>query len=435
MNPSRLPHAPHSLAPGRQGGEIELGLTAPPGVTALIASLGRTEDARFSPNNRRLAVAGFGRDRIAVFDIDIATTTAGTRIAVTGGVELASPALKRPHGLDFIDDETLIVANRTGDVAIFRVPTGGIDPRLHGVVPIQTWRTGGASLLKSPSAVRVTSVDGNCREILICNNIGNTVTRHLLDAGAGCVARSSDVLLRKWLDIPDSVTVSPDGRWIAVSNHGTHCVLLYERGPSLTEHANPDGILRRVHYPHGLRFSSDGCYLFVADTGAPYVNVYAHDGAGWRGVRQPAATIRVIDESLFPPGRENPEDRGPKGIDIDAGSRVLVITSESRPLAFFDLPAMVARASAGDSGRAWPRHGAGPDGAVNGIDDAANGRSEREQCALEVSCELNLLEHNQRLKGRMREVERRLAYMENSKSWRLTAPLRRLPWKRPSSTS
>jgi len=414
---------------GPQNGEIEIDFTAPPGVTALIASLGRTEDARFSPNNRRLAVAGFGLDRIAVFDIDIATTAAGTRIAVTGGVELSSPALKRPHGLDFIDDETLIVANRTGDVAIFGVPTGGTDPRSHGVLPIQTWRTGGASPLKSPGSVTVASVDGNRREILICNNFGNTVTRHVLDAGAGCVARSSDVLLRKWLDVPDSVTVSPDGRWIAVSNHATHCVLLYERGPSLNEHADPDGILRRVHYPHGLRFSSDGRYLFVADAGAPYVYVYANDGAGWRGVRQPAATIRVIDNSLFLRGQENPAEGGPKGIDVDAGSRVLVITSEFRPLAFFDLPAMVARASVRDSGRSWTRHAAGPGGAVNGIDDAPNGRSEREQCALEVSYELSLIEHNQRLKGRIREVEERLAYMENSKSWRFTAPLRRLHWK------
>jgi hypothetical protein len=391
-------------AGGREGGEIAL--TAPPGVTALIASLGRTEDVRFSPDNRRLAIAGFALDRITVFDIDIATTPAGTRVALTGGVVLTSPALKRPHGLDFIDDATLIVANRTGDVAIFAVPTGGADPRSHDVMPIQTWPTGGASLLESPGSVAVASVYGNRREILICNNVGNTVTRHVLDMGADCVAINSDVLLRKWLDIPDSVAVSPDGRWIAVSNHETHGVLLYERGPSLNEHSDPDGILRRVHYPHGLRFSSDGRHLFVADAGAPYIYVYANEGAGWRGVRQPAATLRVISDSLYLRGRTSAEEGGPKGIDVDATSRVLVVTSEFRPLAFFDLPAMVARPA---------------------------DRSEREQCALEVRGELSLFEHNQRLKGRIRDGERRLANMKNSTWWRLTAPLRRSFWTRRSN--
>jgi DNA-binding beta-propeller fold protein YncE len=385
---------------GRLGGEIEF--TAPPGVTALIAALGRTEDVRFSPDNRRLAIAGFARDRIAVFDIDIATTAAGTHVALTGAVALSSPSLKNPHGLDFIDDYTLIVANRTGDVAMFGVPVGRTEPRSYGVDPIQTWRTGGDTLLDSPGSVAVVGGVGNHREIVICNNTGNTVTRHLLATDAEYVAVSSDVLLRKWLDIPDGVAVSPDGRWMAVSNHETHCVLLYERGPSLNEHSDPDGILHRVHYPHGLRFSADGRHLFVADAGAPYVYVYANGGVGWHGVRQPAATLRVIGEPLYLRGRHNPEEGGPKGIDVDAGSRVLVVTSEFQPLAFFDLPAMV---------------------------DAPNVQSEREQCALEVSVELCLIEHTQRLKGRIRDAELRLAIMQNSASWRLTAPLRRLHWK------
>jgi hypothetical protein len=61
----------------------------------------------------------------------------------------------------------------------------------------------------------------------------------------------------------------PIRRWFAVSNHETHSVLLYQQGPSLTADSEPDGILRCVTYPHGLRFSADGYHLFVADAGAP----------------------------------------------------------------------------------------------------------------------------------------------------------------------
>src|SRR5262245_58078834 len=85
---------------------------APPSVTNILGLLGRTEDLRFSPNNRRLAVAGFTRNRISVFDIDITSSGNKTHVTLTGGVELVSRALQYPHGVDFIDDDTVITTNR-----------------------------------------------------------------------------------------------------------------------------------------------------------------------------------------------------------------------------------------------------------------------------------------------------------------------------------
>jgi hypothetical protein len=406
---------------------LEIECTAPRSVHDVIASLGRTEDVCFSPNNRRLAVAAFTRDRIAVFDINIATSAAGPQVALTGGVELSSPTLNSPHGLDFLDEETLIVANRAGGVAMFKLPTGEVHARSCEVQPIQTWPAGGTSFLKSPSSVAVASVERGLCEILICNNSGHSVTRHHLDVGASCVVKSSEVLLRKWLDIPDGVRVSPDRRWIAVSNHGTHGVLLYENVPSLNEQADPDGILRRVHYPHGLRFSLDGRHLFVADAGAPDVHVYAEDGAGWWGVRHPAATIRIMDESLFLRGHQNPAEGGPKGLDIDAGSNVLVVTSECQPLAFFDVAALLERASAGNPVPTGSPYAARLSGAIDGqMDDYLYDRSRREQKALDVRYELNIMEHSNAMKTRAMEAEALVDSMTESRSWRLTAPLRRL---------
>ena len=60
--------------------ETEIRWTGPQSVSDVIASLGRTEDVSFSPNNRRLAVAAFTRNRIVVFDINIATTAAASRV-------------------------------------------------------------------------------------------------------------------------------------------------------------------------------------------------------------------------------------------------------------------------------------------------------------------------------------------------------------------
>ena len=374
----------------------DIAYTAPQSVTDAVGSLGRTEDVRFSPSNRRLAVASFHRNRIVVLDIDIASSRGATQVALTGGVELSSPTLQWPHGLDFIDDDTLIVTSRRSDVALFKLPSGERHVPSHEVLPIARWPSDGPTLLNAPGSVAVTRVEEDVCEVLICNNNGHTVTRHRFDRNTGHAIRHSEILLQKYLRIPDGVSVSPDQRWIAVSNHTTHNVLLYENSPALNADAEPDGILRGVHYPHGLRFSADGRHLFVADAGAPYLHIYAQHPDQWRGVRHPIATVRIMDDAVFGRGRHNPEEGGPKGLDIDACSNVLVVTSECQPLAFFDVPALLQHAFAGGS--------------------------VREQTILAISYELSLMQERRTMAEKATEANA----LRDSMSWRITAPLRRL---------
>jgi hypothetical protein len=373
----------------------EIAYTTTPGVANAIASLGRTEDLRFSPSSRRLVVAGFTKNRITVFDVAINVCGGGPRITLTGGAELASPALQQPHGLDFIDDDTLITTSRGSGVAVFELPLGDRDVRSHEVHPILSWPADAATLLKVPSAVSVTRVDNHIYQILICNNDGHSVTRHLLDRDANVVT-NTEILLHKYLDVPDGVSVSPDRRWIAVSNHGNHNVLLYENSKTLSAEAKPDGVLRGAYYPHGLRFSADGRYLFVADAGAPHLHIYAQHAEEWRGVRHPLVTVRVMDDAVFQRGRHNPQEGGPKGLDIDTDSNVLVVTSECQPLAFFDGAALVRHAIAAGSGR--------------------------EQRDLDISYELSLMQEKQAMVRTAMEQQA----LQNSRSWKVAALLRRV---------
>ncbi|MFL6531275.1 MAG: hypothetical protein ACJ8KX_12450, partial [Chthoniobacterales bacterium] len=299
----------------------EIQYTAPQSVIDAVRSLGRTEDVRFSPSKQRLAIASFLRNRVVVFDI--APSSGATQIALTGGVELSSSALQLPHGLDFIDDDTLIVTSRGSDVALFKLPPGDELVRTCEVSPINRWPANGTTLLDAPGSVAVSRVEESVCEVLICNNDGNTVTRHQLDRDAEYSLRKSEILLHDDLDIPDGVSVSPDRRWIAVSNHNMRNVMLYENSPLLSPAAQPSAILRCNQYPHGLRFSGDARYLFVADAGAPCLHIYAQDSDRWQGVRHPAATIKIMDDAIFKKGRQNREEGGPKGLDIDPSSNVL----------------------------------------------------------------------------------------------------------------
>lgn len=397
---------------------VEITYEAPPGVRAVLAALGRTEDIRFSPGNRRLAIAAFNRHRVAVFDVDVADG----RIALTRAVELCSPHLKRPHGLDFIDDDTLIVANREGGVCVFRLPSQEAHAAICEVVPIQMTQG-----LESPGSVWVDHASG---EVLICNNASSCVTRHIVQREEDGALRGHQVLLRKWLDVPDGITVSHDRRWLAVSNHNTHNVLIYERRDGLGPESDPDCILRGAHYPHGLRFSADDRFLILADAAAPYIHVYARDGEGWRGVRNPVATVRVMDDDLFQRGRNNPQEGGPKGVDLDRSGSVLAVTSECQPLAFFRLPALLEAAEIGSQATAFATRADVTDGADPRRDPQLLAHYRRERDAMQIRYELESMERaraaRDRLERSLAKARAKLAATRNTLSWRLTKPLRRI---------
>lgn len=372
--------------------------TASKHVRDVIAALGRTEDVRFSPSNRRLAVASFSENRIAIFDISIASND-GQKISITDVTEISSPYLSQPHGIDFFDEDTIIVANRTGDVAIFRIlKTGG----RQNILPLQVIRR--SEILTGPGCVWLKRKEATVYEALVCDNWGDRVTRHTIELGDDVLIKSNKIYLKKWLALPDGIAAS--GKWIAISNHDCRTVLLYDSSRPLDEHSDPDGILCYMHYPHGVRFSSDDHFLFVADAGSPHVHIFRRDSAGWHGVRKPLKSIRVLEEQDFLRGRVTFEEGGPKGIDIENSTSTLVTTCRVQPLRFFDLSRVMETVSLSlnRSDRALPGSGEALD---------------REQMALEIKYELERLPCSTQ-----DELRFQIAQLTNSRSYRYTAPFR-----------
>ena len=373
---------------------------APEHVRDAIVSLARTEDVKFSPAGRRLAVAGFFKHKITIFGISIIGSEELTKkITLTDVTEISSKYLNYPHGVDFIDEGRIIVANREGDPCIFELPsaTGNYE-----LTPLAVLR---AKDVATPGSVAIIRKGHGVYDVLICNNYVHSVTKHQLDLGVAC-STNSNVLIKKWLDIPDGICVSRKKQWIAVSNHNTHSVFTYKNNSSLNEFSDPDGILRGVYYPHGLRFTSDGRFILVADAGAPYVNIYQKDDLDWHGVRYPLLSFRVLNDEDFMRGRHNPEEGGPKGIDVDNATNVIVTTTKSQPLAFFDLDAILENAAAKNS--------------MLSANYSLSKDWRRKQKVLEVSYELELQNSEKRSKAENAEVQA----MMISRSWRITAPLR-----------
>lgn len=304
-------------------------------VRGAISRLGRTEDVRFSPDGTLLALAGFTRGRCLLLRVRVDESLDDLIVVAEDFLEITSPGIGRVHGLDFIDDETLVVANRNDLVSVFRLPGGEMGGREIRLEPLSLVHGKRFARISTPGSVAVVRGHGGDVALLVCNNYVDRVTRHALAAGT-YEELHSQVLLTRGLEVPDGVAVSPDGRWIAVSSHGTHDVKVFSATRRMGRGVKASGELREMNYPHGLRFTPDGRHVLVADGGSQFVHVF-DTADGWGGKRSPARSVTVLDEATFLRGRSNPEEGGPKGIDIDPRGRLVVLTCEEAPLVFFAL--------------------------------------------------------------------------------------------------
>ncbi|MDZ4401212.1 hypothetical protein [Prosthecobacter sp.] len=317
-------------------------IIAPAFVREAISRLGRTEDLRFSPDNRKLAVAGFVANTCMIFDIEVDRSAARPVVRLNDFIEIRSDSFKGPHGLDFIGGNLLLVANRCGGISLFAMPERPAESRVVHVRPIREVRR--ISLLRrlnSPGSLCVLSASDDQVEILVCNNYSHRITRHVIPIHAGLCRPQNDIFLNQGFQIPDGIAINPDKSWLAISNHSTHSVLMFDLKAGLEPSSVAVGHLTGMAYPHGIRFSEDGRRFFVADAGAPSVHVYEADGAGWRGERGTIRSLAVLSEETYLKGRVSPQEGGPKGIDLNAAGDVLAVTCHEQPLAFFHLPELV----------------------------------------------------------------------------------------------
>ena len=310
---------------------------ASPEIHQALAGLGRTEDIGFSPSNRRLALAGFEKDRIVVLGIRIVPAGDTHKVVIEDYLAFSSKSIRSPHGVSFIDEDTLIVANRQGGVCVFRLVPANTGEKELDLKPLRKIRRSLFRMRFSPGSVDLYQTDADGYRVLVGNNFSNVVISYSLEPGKGFRVGYEGVLLRRGLEVPDGISISSDRKWIAVSNHLDGTVRLYENIPGLNRRSDGIGILRGMVAPHGLRFTADGRHLLVADGFVPYVHVFESADGDWGITRDPISSARVLDEDTFQRGKYSPREGGPKGIDIDGDSRLLATTCEQQVLAFHDL--------------------------------------------------------------------------------------------------
>ena len=253
------------------------------GVHDVISAIGRTEDLTLSPDNTRLVILDYFGRRAFVFSIRIDVASPSPRVTLSDVSILLSDSFREPHGVAFLGNDHIVVCNRAADVCVYRVPAPGDSPRERRVDPLARIEARGlfSARVLTPGSVASHELAPDRYRLLVCNNHWNAVTAHRVSLGKSIELRHEGVLIENRLKIPDGVGISPDGAWIAISNHVDGEVLLYENTPGLGRRTPPAASLRGIVCPHGLRFTPDG-RLLVADAASQYLHVFESTNGSWK---------------------------------------------------------------------------------------------------------------------------------------------------------
>lgn len=303
-----------------------------------INEVGRTEDIRFSKDITRAAIAGFLQHCCILLHIQVQIIDENPKIIIVGSTKITSKNLTHPHGVEFIGNEYLIVCNRTGCIDVFDIRNIQFNDKVIDLKPIRTIkRANFFEKINSPGSLAVLHSSDKKIEILVCNNYSHQITHHDIPLKSRFKLTKSSIFLKNGLNIPDGISINKNKTWVAISNHGTNSVLLFDLKSKLSISSEHTGELINIGYPHGIRFSEDGNKIFVADAGSPYIFVYETIDDSWNGKFEPVTKYKVLSDEDYLRGRTNPEEGGPKGLDIIEKASLIAITNQETPFQIFNL--------------------------------------------------------------------------------------------------
>jgi len=315
--------------------ELEISFETTSEILATLNAIGRTEDLAFSPDNSKLAIASYELNKVLIFDIEVNTLLLEPKVFLSNLCEINSSSITLPHGIAWINNETIIVANRVSNAVIIKLPNGKYYAQPKELDALQTLRHIKEELPHSTDCIDVSPLGKGLYEIFICSNSGHYVSHYIVDENDNFAIKAGALLLKRDIDIPDGITLSKDSNWLAISNHGTHKAFVYKNLQALDFETLPNAVLHGTNYPHGITFSDNQQFIFLADAGAPFVYLYHSNNGDWNGDYHPCAQIRIMDDETFKIGHTNKQEGGTKGISLTHDSSLIAITCSTRPLAFF----------------------------------------------------------------------------------------------------
>jgi hypothetical protein len=140
----------------------------------------RTEDVKFSPSGEMMAVVSTN-GMVFFFAVD----TQSRPVHVRQSVELRSRSLKSPHGIAFLSEAVVAIANRRDAVTFYRVPDRSAWSNCTSMEPVHRMDSqwfGGDGITRKLRNRNINTGPGSIRahgnELFVCCNNANTVSAH-----------------------------------------------------------------------------------------------------------------------------------------------------------------------------------------------------------------------------------------------------------------
>ena len=398
---------------------ISIDLDIPDSIKTALNKLGKTEDLSFSPDHRKLALVGYLFNRILLLDIKVSKKKDKRQIVISNYLEICSSSFKNPHGVAWINNKTIVVANRMGGAFLLALPSKS-KAKDQNRVWLTPFRTLPPLTPKNTSADCVTAhaIGKGFYEILLCSNNGHYISSHLINTKQDFHVESSCILLKHKINVPDGVALSDNRAWIAISNHHSHTVFIYKNLKSLNPDTPPDAILHGLHFPHGIKFVEDTHFLFVSDAGGPFVYCYYSKTGEWSGHYQPVSKFRVMHHETFLKGHVNPQEGGVKGVAFFKNSYIMAVTCQEERLTFFDLSTIVSM----HKSRSKPSKVIAL--SLNDYFDRTLRCMQINQNSLMRAYQYQTKQHRHEIDYLIKQHRQKLERLLSSKSWKITQPLR-----------
>ena len=308
-------------------------------IRSIINDIGRTEDIKFSPDSSKFIIVDFLESKIHLFTYQIKEAKPERFVEITRYCLIRSREIKDPHGVSYLGDERIVVSNRAGGVTIFKIPDLQEEITEVELKPEKTISEKGlfTASVTTPSSVHTVQLTEDKYRIYVCNNLRHTISTHVITVKGEISIKNEGILIENSLRFPDGLSVSPDRKWIAISNHDYGQVVIFKNEPGLNKKTPPSVVMKGPVCPHGIRFSSDGRKLFVSDAATQYLYIYRSEDGNWDNAEGSAQTVEVVDEESFYFGKTGFNEGGVKGIDLDEANSLFALTHRMDVLSFFDL--------------------------------------------------------------------------------------------------